>query len=337
MSLDGATFSPAHFPAGFDLPPEAFTIMESLNSIWIHVSTNTHHGSEYGHIFTSNSNGSYYVMSLENANRNEVGIVDFEKMQGIEGIAIANRVSNPGEANVGNPKRLETVMTADAGSRWIPLTPPEKDSNGKKYDCKGNDCHLHLHCYSERKNARDLFSLSSAVGLMVGVGNVGNQLQPYNQGDMFLTRDAGKSWTEIQKGTHLWEFADQGALLMLVDDKEPTNEVKYTTNEGKTWKTYKFADKSERIKVDDIITQPDGTSQKYVIFGEERRSGKTVAYHIDFSAVQPTKCKLDLNNPENDDFELWSPEDTRGEKCLFGREVNIPLYSNTNSALHTNE
>lgn len=30
---------------------------------------------------------------------------------------------------------------------------------------------------------------------------------------------------------------------------------------------------------------------------------------------------LDLDNPNNDDFELWSPEDTRGEKCLFGRET----------------
>lgn len=71
-----------------------------------------------------------------------------------------------------------------------------------------------------------MFSLSSAVGLMVGVGNVGSNLLPYRDGDMFLTRDAGKTWFEIQKGAHLWEFADQGALLILVDDEEPTNYVK---------------------------------------------------------------------------------------------------------------
>ena len=98
---------------------------------------------------------------------------------------------------------------------------------------------------------------------------------------------------------------------------------RYTTNEGLSWNQYEFADKNTKIQVEDIITQPDGTSQKYVLFGQDRLSGKTVAYHIDFSAIHPTKCKLDLDNPEHDDFELWSPEDTRGEKCLFGREVML--------------
>ncbi|KAI8967795.1 hypothetical protein BDF20DRAFT_917392 [Mycotypha africana] len=319
VSLDGTTFAPAAFPSSFDVSPEAFTIMESLNSLWIHVSTNTHRGSEFGTIFTSNSNGTYYTISLENANRNEMGIVDFEKMQGIEGIAIANVVSNPGQANKGDPKKLITRKTVDAGGHWSALTPPTKDSEGKPYDCKGSDCALHLHCYSERQNSRDLFSLSSAVGLMVGVGNVGTSLSPYRDGDMFLTRDAGKTWTEIQKGAHLWEFADQGALLILVDNEQPTNFVKYTTNEGLTWKTYEFTKKNEKVIIEDIITQPDGTSQKYVLFG--LKNGKTVAYHIDFSAIHPTKCILDENHPNDDDFELWSPEDTRGEKCLFGREV----------------
>ncbi|KAI7893622.1 uncharacterized protein EV154DRAFT_600677 [Mucor mucedo] len=319
VSLDGSTFAAASFPASFDLSPEAFTIMESANSMWIHVSTNTHRGSEYGTIFTSNSNGTYYVSSLENANRNEMGIVDFEKMQGIEGIAIANVVKNPGQANKGDPKKLVTRKTADAGGHWNALTPPQKDSKGQSYDCIGEDCALQLHCYSERQNARDLFSLSSAVGLMVGVGNVGASLSPYRDGDMFLTRDAGKTWTEIEKGAHLWEFADQGALLILVDNEQPTNFVKFTTNEGLGWGTYEFAKRGEKVLIEDIITQPDGTSQKYVLFGI--KNGKSVAYHLDFSNLHPTKCILDFDRPNDDDFELWSPEDTRGEKCLFGRET----------------
>ncbi|KAI8640138.1 hypothetical protein BD408DRAFT_445362 [Parasitella parasitica] len=319
VSLDGITFAAASFPASFDLSPEAFTIMESANSMWIHVSTNTHRGSEYGTIFTSNSNGTYYVASLENTNRNEMGIVDFEKMQGIEGIAIANVVSNPGQANKGDPKKLVTRKTADAGGHWTSLAPPRKDSAGQPYDCQGSDCSLHLHCYSERQNSRDLFSLSSAVGLMVGVGSVGYSLSPYRDGDMFLTRDAGKTWYEIAKGAHLWEFADQGALLIIVDNEQPTNVLKYTTNEGITWNTYEFAKRSEKIIIEDIITQPDGTSQKYVLFG--LKNGKSVAFHVDFSSLHPTKCVLDNEHPNDDDFELWSPEDTRGEQCLFGRET----------------
>lgn len=229
ISLDGARFAIASFPESFTVSPEAFTIMESVNNIWIHVSTNTHKGSEYGNIFTSNSNGTYFVLSLNDANRNEMGIVDFEKMQGIEGISLANQVSNTNQANMHDPKKLVTRMTADAGRSWRRLTPPSVDSKNDYFKCGGGkpeDCSLHLHSYSERRNTRDLFSSSSAVGLMVGVGNVGTSLSGYRDGDMFLTRDAGKTWNEVYKGAHIWEFADQGALLMLVDDEEETNQVK---------------------------------------------------------------------------------------------------------------
>lgn len=319
VSVDGKAFAEAHFPASLDLHREAYTIMESKYNVWLHVSTNTHKNGEYGIIFTSNSNGTYYVMSLENANRNEYGIVDFEKMQGIDGIALANQVTNPNQANVGDGKKLRSMITFDAGGSWNTIAPPETDSNGHKYDC--SDCTLNLHSYTERRNPRDLLSLSSAVGLMVGVGNVGKNLSPYLDGDMFLTRDAGKTWKEIYKGAHLWEFADQGALLVLVDDEEATDNLKYTTDEGKTWKSYQFVKDDKKIRVSDIITQPDGTSQKFVIFGKEKGSGKNVGYHVDFSAIHPRQCKLDLEHPTDDDFELWSPEDTRGEKCLFGRET----------------
>ncbi|ORZ10539.1 hypothetical protein BCR42DRAFT_469972 [Absidia repens] len=289
------------------------------NTLQLHISLD-------GNTFALASFPESFNVSPEDANRNEMGIVDFEKMQGIEGIALSNQISNANQANMGDPKKLVTRLTADAGRSWRKLTPPSVDSKKEYFKCNGGgkkaeDCSLHLHSYSERRNSRDLFSSSSAVGLMVGVGNVGTSLTPYRDGDMFLTRDAGKTWNEVYKGAHIWEFADQGGLLMLVDDEDETNEVRYTSDQGLTWKTYEFAKRKDRIKVDDIITQPDGTSQKYVVFGAERGGTKTVAYHIDFSAIHPTQCKIDINNQDDDDFELWSPEDTRGETCLFGRET----------------
>lgn len=118
--------------------------MESKYRVWLHVSTNTHKNGEYGIIFTSNSNGTYYVVSLENANRNEFGIVDFEKMQGIDGIALANQVTNPNQANIGDGKKLRSMITFDAGGSWNTITPPSQDSNGKKYDCSVS--HLNYYC-----------------------------------------------------------------------------------------------------------------------------------------------------------------------------------------------
>ncbi|RUP45195.1 hypothetical protein BC936DRAFT_148495, partial [Jimgerdemannia flammicorona] len=290
ISLDGDTFAEAQFPPNRNLKKEAYTIMESVtSSVWLHVSTNTKSKQEYGVIFTSNSNGTYFGVSLEDVNRNSDGIVDFEKMQGIEGIALANQVTNPQEVNMGNSKKLRTMITLDDGRSWKTLTKPELGPDGKKYDC--SDCTLNLHSYSERRNPRDLFSHSSAVGLMVAVGNVGPSLTAYTDGDTFLTRDAGKTWFAVHDQAHLWEFGDQGALLIIVDDEEPTDHLMYTTDEGKSWKQYTFVKAGDnKVRVSDIITQPDGTSQKFVLLGRERLSGKQVGYHIDFSGLRLEKC-----------------------------------------------
>jgi hypothetical protein len=37
--------------------------------------------------------------------------------------------------------------------------------------------------------------------------------------------------------------------------------------------------------------------------------------------TQLSTGKLDVDDPGNDDFELWSPSEERSERCLFGRQV----------------
>jgi hypothetical protein len=72
-------------------------------------------GAEWGNLLKSNSNGTYYGLSLEHANRNERGFVDFEKMIGLDGIAVMNVVSNVDEAPVTGKKRLQTRITHNDG------------------------------------------------------------------------------------------------------------------------------------------------------------------------------------------------------------------------------
>ena len=48
----------------------------------------------WGTILKSNSNGTYFGVSIENVNRDERGYVDFEKMIGLDGIALINVVAN---------------------------------------------------------------------------------------------------------------------------------------------------------------------------------------------------------------------------------------------------
>jgi hypothetical protein len=52
---------------------------------------------------------------VENVNRDERGYVDFEKMIGLDGIALINVVSNTDEATVSKRKTLRTRITHNDG------------------------------------------------------------------------------------------------------------------------------------------------------------------------------------------------------------------------------
>jgi len=43
-------------------------------------------------------------------------------------------------------------------------------------------------------------------------------------------------------GSHIYEFGDHGGLIILAKDKEMTNYIEYTWDEGLTWEKYKFSE-----------------------------------------------------------------------------------------------
>ena len=71
---------------------------------------------EWGNLLKSNSNGTYYGLSLDHVNRNTQGYVDFEKMIGIDGVAVVNIVANPEEAARSRKKKLQTRISHNDGS-----------------------------------------------------------------------------------------------------------------------------------------------------------------------------------------------------------------------------
>ena len=95
---------------------------------------------QWGNLLKSNSNGTYFGLSLEHVNRNDRGYVDYEKLIGLDGIAVVNIVANPGDAKLSGTKKLQTRITHNDGSTWKSVTPPLKDSLGEKYECTGTVC-----------------------------------------------------------------------------------------------------------------------------------------------------------------------------------------------------
>ncbi|CAG8491123.1 2595_t:CDS:10, partial [Paraglomus occultum] len=322
VTVDGKQLAPADFPPNMKMTNHAFTILESkTHAIMLHVTTESRRQNEWGSILKSNSNGTYFRLSLPYVKRDDRGYVDFDKMQGIQGIALANIVKNPDEVNLGGEKQIASKITYNDGGDWHDIKSPEADSNRKKYDCK-DQCNLHLHSFTEWRDPRDTFSASSAVGLMMGVGNVGGYLTRYEDGDTFLTRDGGVTWEEVKKGAHLHEIGDQGAILVVVDDEQATDKVWYSFDEGDSWHSLIITSNGERVRVKDIATVPGGTSRRFLLWGHViGEYSKEIAVHLDFAGLLARKCELDIKNADNDDFELWTLKRPDGESCVFGREV----------------
>ncbi|RKP35219.1 hypothetical protein BJ085DRAFT_15402 [Dimargaris cristalligena] len=325
LSMNGETFAPAHLPGNVHDINKAYTVLNSKErAIFLHVTTSNAQGAEFGTLFTSNSNGTYYTSSLPYVNRNEQGLVDFEKMAGIEGIALVNQVRNPRELLRGGTasKEIQSRISFDNGASWRSLAAPGRDSLGHPFQCDGEGCGLHLNSFTVRSDPVNILSASSAVGLMLGVGNVGSRLLPYRDGDTFLTRDAGLNWKEIRKGAHLHEFGDHGAILLLVDDEEPTDHVWYSLDDGNTFHKFVFALSHTKQRIVSMTTEPQSTSRKFLLMGlSTEATPRFIVTALDFTGTETLQCVLDNNNEETDDFELWSPSADREGKCLFGQEI----------------
>ena len=125
---------------------------------------------------------------------------------------------------------------------------------------------------------------------MIGVGNVGETLTPIADGDTFMTRDGGLTWKEVHKGSYFWEYGDQGSIIVIVS-RSPTNDIRYTLNEGATWETYKFAD--EPMPIFDLTTAPSDTSRKFVLWGKPTGQGaKLATIQLDFTGLTDTRCMI---------------------------------------------
>ena len=144
---------------------QAYTILESsTKSVFLHVTTSEPPAPYWGNILKSNSNGTYFGLSMDNVNRNDAGYVDFEKMQGLEGVALVNVVANAKETDGGATKKLKTMITHNDGAEWAYIPRPANPQKFKVDWCDGNidKCALHLHGYTERDDPRDTFSSPSA-------------------------------------------------------------------------------------------------------------------------------------------------------------------------------
>lgn len=239
VTVDTKSWARAQFPhaSSAKLHENAYTIVESTtHSLGVDVLLQDR--SAIGTLFLSNSNGTFFVESLKNTNRNTNGFVDYERLYGIDGVGLANIVANAKDVETrGAHKHLKTQITYNDGRSWSYIKPPSEDHEGRRIHCDPADtdtCSLHLHSVTTPHNFGRIFS-SPAPGVAMGVGSIGEYLKPYEDSDTFLSTDGGQTWQMVRRDAHKYEFGDKGSILVVVNDEDTTHVVRYSLDLGKTW------------------------------------------------------------------------------------------------------
>lgn len=325
-SNGGQAFTQVKMP--YQIRQHSYTILDtSEDQVFLHVN-HEGDGAAWGNVYISDAIGQRYSLSLPHNRRDVNGKCDFEKVEGMDGMYIANFINNPVYRDLDDMTEdppaavIRTVITFDKGAVWGYLRPPTTDSLGYDTHCTAEDCSLHLHGITDEWGP--FYSTKNALGLMMATGNTGTHLTT-NRDDIntYFSRDAGLTWSEVAKGSHIYEFGDHGGLIVMANDHSATDEILFSWNEGLTFHRYKFTDK--KVEVDNIIIEPTARSLQFILYGSRYDGGERsgVLFTLDFSSLHERVCKGE-STPEDasSDYETWSPSDGRlGGKCLMGQQL----------------
>jgi len=319
-SEGGRVFKKARLP--FQLTEHSYTILDtSEGSVFLHVNHGDYN-TGYGNIYLSDAEGLRFALSLRNNKRDAQGRCDFEKVQGIEGIYITNEQINSDAASLKEKVKLRTKITFDKGGQWKSLKAPAATNTGKEFACNPVEdpkCSLHLHGVTDSWGP--FYSSKNAIGLVMATGNVGYHLSDKeDEVHTFFSRDGGLTWSMARAGSHIYEYGDHGAIIVIADDRKASKEVYYSWDEALTWNELHFSDKATEIE--NIVIEPQATSQVFVMYGARGEQG--VLFQMDFSGLHEPRCKgIESAGDPSSDYELWSPSDGRadGGKCLLGHQV----------------
>jgi len=370
VSADGGrSFNAAQLPTEID--EKSYTVLDTSEGL---VMLHVNHGAkenQVGNVYISDEKGFRFTLSLPNNVRGTNGDCEFDKVLSLEGLYMANFKDIPrsgdsassgaevakeaaaesealeGEAAAGTevdkrraPKNkakeesvVRTVISFDKGGVWSYLKPPRVDSTGKQIDCPPDKCWLHLHGITNFHNYAPFYSTENAIGIIMGTGNVGPYLRfEPDQTNTYLSRDGGLTWLEAHKGAFIYEYGDHGGLVVMADDVRKTKLVVFSWNEGQSW--YDFELSSMPIEVDNIVTEPNATSTKFLLYGTRGDTG--VMYHLNFETLGQPLCKgVWAADSVSSDYETWSPSDGKStEKCLMGKQATYTRRKQTSECFN---
>ncbi|XP_064630142.1 VPS10 domain-containing receptor SorCS1-like [Lineus longissimus] len=307
VSYKRQPFREAHFAP--KLHPLDFNILDSDEG---QVFLAVNHQERVVNLYLSDVTGRFYTKSLDSVvnQHTTAGImVDLYEAKGIKGVFISNQLVAEQTA--------KTFITFDKGGNWSLIPAPEKDINGEPTKCKYPECSLHLHLWyssSSDRNIPYILSDQNAPGIIIAHGVLGNELT-LQTANVFISRNGGLTWSELFKGSYIFNILDQGGAVVAVDNNvhSPMNDIRYSCDEGMTWESYNFTTKP--IIVDGVLNEPGITTRIVSVYGHENRDAGWMIVKLDFSKILTVKCK-------RSDYQLWTPADElEGHDCILGSKI----------------
>ncbi len=91
-------------------------------------------------------------------------------------------------------------------------------------------------------------------------------------------------------GPHYYQIVDQGGLLVAVSTANNTTDtIKYSTDLGQTWDSYKFT--SEAFIITGLLTEPGNRAMSVAVWGYTMPDRTWKAHTFNFTTLLSRQCE----------------------------------------------
>jgi PKD repeat protein len=273
------------------------------------------------HLYISDAGGVNYTLSLDDVVATENWVdedpsFDIHAVEGLDGTYLVNVYDGMADGE----RTVKTLVSYNKGGHWQSLAAPAVDSTGSPTLCQPPLCSLHLRMDTDTSlGYSSIRSKRSAVGLILAQGNVGeNQVDGTAGLGVFLSRDGGFSWEEVQKGHWTFQLVALGSIIVMAPKRttvDPLDYIIWSCDEGVTWNRNVFSDTPMRLI--GLLTQKGQKARRVTLFGYLRGVSPFawLIVDLDFTAAVPYQCSY----PQ--DYFEWIPSDGRSDRrCVLGLE-----------------
>lgn len=207
--------------------------------------------------------------------------------------------------------KKKTKISFDKGGMWHNVAPTK--ANVK---CSENpNCSLHLNSMSSF-GVGPITTVENAPGLILATGNEGDYLEEASA-DTYISVNGGLTFKKILDGSHIYQIADQGGLIIVARDDKAVTSVSFSWDSGLSWQEMSISERP--VFVTNIVTDPAHKGLFFQIYGVPEGETYGFVIPVNFENLMPRNCHhYDENSLTDDtDYEEWIPH-TPGHKCLNG-------------------